>query len=138
MNTNKEWQTNSDEMRAYLGFYIIVGIVHKPELRDYWSPSDLLHYSPIAGTNSRKRFEKISRYVHLVDNSTLPQRGQPGFSRLGKVQDVLDLICKQLSAVYSTNACISVDEAMILFKGESSASHTCMCTQSLATKPSAL
>ena len=122
-DTNKEWHTNSDEMRAYLGFSILMGIVHEPEMRDYWSQSDLLHYSPIASRISRKRFEEISRYFHLVDNLTLPQRGQDGFSRLQKVQDILDLVRKQFAAVYSPNACISVDEAMIPFKGESSCIH---------------
>ena len=59
-DTDKEWHTNCDEMRAYLGFNILMGIVHEPEIRDYWSQSDLLHYSPIAGRISRRRFEEIS------------------------------------------------------------------------------
>ena len=117
-DTDKEWHTNCDEMRAYLGFNILMGIVHEPEIRDYWSQSDLLHYSPIAGRISRRRFEEISRYFHLVDNSTLPQRGQPGFSRLQKVKDVIDLVRKQFTEIYNPNACISVDEAMIAYKGE--------------------
>ena len=115
---DKEWQTNCNEMRAYLGFNILMGIVSEPEVRDYWSQSDLLHYSPIASRISRRRFEEISRYFHLVDNSTLPQRGQPGFSRLQKVKDVLDLVRKRFTEVYKPNACISVDEAMIPYKGK--------------------
>ena len=116
--TNKEWKTNSEEMKAYIGFCILMGIVHEPEIRDYWSQSDLLHYSPIAGRISRRRFEEISRYFHLVDNSTLPQRGQPGYSRLQKVQPAIDLIRGQFMKIYRPNACISVDEAMIPFKGK--------------------
>lgn len=116
--TNRVWTTNNQEMRAYLGFCILMGIVHEPEIRDYWSQSDLLHYSPIASRISRRRFEEISRYFHLVDNSTLPQRGQPGFSRLQKVQHVFDLVRKQFTMIYHPNAYISVDEAMIAFKGE--------------------
>ena len=46
-------------------------------------------------------------------------RGQPGYSRLQKVKGFLDLMRAQFSTVYSPNACISVDEAMIPFKGES-------------------
>ena len=105
-------------MKAYLGFRILMGIVREPEIRDYWSRNELLHYSPIASRISRNRFEEITRYFHLVDNSTLPQRGQPGFHRLQKVKGVLDMVRERFTAVYSPHACISVDEAMIPFKGE--------------------
>ena len=78
--TDKEWKTNSEEILAYLGFVVLMGIVREPEVRDYWAQSPYLHYSPIAGKISRKRFEEISRYFHLVDNSTLPRRGEPGYT----------------------------------------------------------
>ena len=117
-NTDKEWATNATEMKAYLGFCILMGIVHEPEIRDYWSQSDLLHYSPIASRISRRRFEEISRYFHLVDNTSLPERGQPGFNRLQKVKDVLDMVRREFSAVYRPHSNLSVDEAMIPFKGE--------------------
>ena len=95
-----------------------MGIVHEPEIRDYWSQSELLHYSPIASRISRRRFEEISRYFHLVDNTSLPERGQPGFNRLQKVKDVLDMVRREFSAVYRPHSNLSVDEAMIPFKGE--------------------
>ena len=87
--SDKQWSTDEKEMKAYLGFRILMGIVREPEIRDYWSRNELLHYSPIASRISRNRFEEITRYFHLVDNSTLPQRGQPGFHRLQKVKGVL-------------------------------------------------
>ena len=116
--SDKQWSTDEKEMKAYLGFRILMGIVREPEIRDYWSRNELLHYSPIASRISRNRFEEITRYFHLVDNSTLPQRGQPGFHRLQKVKGVLDMVRERFTAVYSPHACISVDEAMIPFKGE--------------------
>lgn len=88
-STNEQWSTNEDELRAYLGFCILMGIVREPEIRDYWSHDELLHYKPIAERISRKRFEEISRYLHFADNATLPQRGQPGFHRLQKVKGAI-------------------------------------------------
>ena len=108
-------------LRRYLhtlGFLVLMGIVREPEIRDYWSQSPLLHYSPIASRISRKRFEDISKYFHLVDNSTLPQRGQPGFHRLQKVKQVMDMVRKRFSSIYNPTACLSVDEAMVPFKGK--------------------
>ena len=66
-----------------------------------------------AGIGSR-----ISFATSTLWTTTLPQRGQPGFHRLQKVKGVLDMVRERFTAVYSPHACISVDEAMIPFKGE--------------------
>ena len=79
-----------EELRAYLGFCILMGIAHLPALDDYWSTDPTLHYSPIADRISRDRFQEISRYLHFIDNTTLPERGSPGHDRLGKVRPVID------------------------------------------------
>ena len=64
------WTTTDEEVRAYFGFCILMGLVREPEIRDYWSNDDTFHYSPIAGRISRRRLEEISRYLHFVDNSS--------------------------------------------------------------------
>ena len=46
--TNKQWSTNAEEVRAYMGFLILMGINHLPEIRDYWSTDNSLRYSAIA------------------------------------------------------------------------------------------
>ena len=60
------WETTEQEIRAYLGFFILMGIVKEPEIRDYRSWYVSLHYTPIAGKISCKRFEEISRHLHFV------------------------------------------------------------------------
>lgn len=97
-----------------------MGINKLPEIRDYWSTDQYLHYAPIADRISRDRFEQITRHLHFVDNSILPARGEPGFSRLQKVQPVLTAIKERLHSVYSPHCQLSVDEAMVPFKGRSS------------------
>ena len=47
-SSDKEWSMNAAEMRAYLGFCILMGIVRGPAIRDYWSQHEVLHYNPIA------------------------------------------------------------------------------------------
>ena len=112
------WETDVEEMRAYLGFYILMGMVREPEIRDYWSRDELLHYSPIARRISRARFEEISRYFHLVDNTALLARGTPGYHRLQKVKPIVDTVKGNFSAVYQPGVNLSVDEAMVPFKGK--------------------
>ena len=50
----------------------------------------LINYSffPIADRITRDRFEEITRYLHFVDNDSLP-RGEEGYSRLQKVDPVI-------------------------------------------------
>ena len=112
------WSTTEEELRAYFGFYIYMGLVREPEIRDYWSNDDTFHYSPVAGRISRHRFEEISRYLHFVDNRQLPARGTPGHHRLQRVKPVIDSIRNRFSAVYNPGVNISVDEAMVPFKGK--------------------
>ena len=83
-------KVTTDELKAYLGFCILMGINRLPALDDYWSSDPTLRYSPIADRISRDHFREISRYLHFVDNSTLQPKGSPGYDRLGKVRPVID------------------------------------------------
>ena len=41
-------QTSVEELKAYFGFMVLMGINQLPEIRDYWTKDPSLHYSPIA------------------------------------------------------------------------------------------
>ena len=109
-----------EELKAYLGFCILMGINHLPALDDYWRTDPTLHYSPIADRISRDRFREISRYLHFADNATLMPRGTPGHDRLGKVRPVIDHLSGRFSDVYNPHREVAVDEAMVKFTGRSS------------------
>ena len=97
-----------------------MGVAHLPALDDYWSTDPTLHYSPVADRISRDRFREISRYLHFVDNTTLPEQGSPGYDRLGKVRPVIDHLSKRFADLYKPHREVAVDEAMIKFTGRSS------------------
>ena len=118
--TNKEWSTDAQEIRAYMGFMILMGINQLPEIRDYWSTNEFLHYAPIANRISRDRFEQITRYLHFTDNDVLPSRDAVNFSRLQKVDPVIDHLKEKFKSAYYPHCEVSIDEAMIPFKGRSS------------------
>ena len=71
-----------EELRAYFGFMVLMGLVPLPAIDDYWRRDPLLHYSPIADRIPRKRFREIHRFFHFADNSTLLKHGDPGYDRL--------------------------------------------------------
>ena len=117
--TDKQWLTNAEEIRAYLGFMILMGINRLPEIRDYWTTDKNLRYAPIANRISQDRFEEITRYLHFADNDKLPARGEDGFSRLQKVDPVISTLKQRFKAVYYPHSQLNVEEAMIPFKGQS-------------------
>ena len=112
-------KVTSEELRAYLGFSILMGINHLPALDDYWSTYPALHYSAIADRITRDRFREITRYLHFVDNASLTPRGSPGYVRLGKVRPVINHLSSRFSDLYDPHQEVAVDEAMIKFTGRS-------------------
>ena len=77
------WMTNVDEMKAFIGFTILMGVVKLPDLYDYWSSREVLHCFPVASRISRKRFLELRRHLHFVDNDSL-SAGRRGTTALGK------------------------------------------------------
>ena len=108
------------DIKAFLGFSILMGIVELPSLDDYWKRDPLLHYAPIADRISRDRFRDLSRYLHFADNATLSPRGSPGYDRLGKVRPIIDYFTSKFAELYNPHKEVAVDEAMIKFQGRSS------------------
>lgn len=113
-------QITVDELLAYMGFMILMGIVQLPAIQDYWKTTNIFHYMPVASRISRTRFFELHRYLHFVDNSTLSPPGSPGYDRLGKIAPIIAMLSDQFAAVCNPGKEISVDEAMIPFKGRSS------------------
>ena len=107
------------ELKAYLGFRILMGINHLPSVDDHWSKDSCLHYAPIAEKIPRWRFREISRYLHFVNNDHLAPRGDPLHDRLGKVRPLIDYLGSRFAALYEPSKNLAVDEAMIKFQGRS-------------------
>lgn len=55
----------TEELKAYLGFCILMRVAHLPALDDYWNTDPTLHYNSIADRISRDHFQEISRYFHF-------------------------------------------------------------------------
>ena len=106
------------ELKTYLGFMLLIGIVSLPSLEDYWKR--VIHCLPIANVISRDCFRDISRYLHFLKENTFVRQGQPGHDCLSKVWPVIDHISQRFFDVYDQHSKIAVDEGMIKFQGRSS------------------
>ena len=111
--------TESDIL-AFLGFAILMGVNQLPAMVHYWRKDPTLRYSPIADRISRDRFTEIWRFLHFVDNTTLSDRSDPNYDRLGKIRPVISAVQELCRMNYHGSRDQSIDEAVIAFKGRSS------------------
>ena len=65
----------------------------------------------------RDRFDKISQYFHINDSRHNPPRLRPGHDKLHHVRPVHDAILRCCLENYNPHQNVSVDEAMIKFRG---------------------
>ena len=81
------YPTTAEEMRAFVGVNVIVGIDQKPELCNYWSTDEFLGNVVIRAFMC-DRFESLCRYLHINDSQKQPARNDT--IMLYKVRPVLD------------------------------------------------
>ena len=109
-----------EELCAYFGFMMLMGLVKLPSIYDYWQKDLVYHYSPIADRISWKRFFDIHRFIHFANNATLSAPGSSDYDKLGKIRPILTSLTDRFSAIYEPGKDLSIDEAMIPYKGRSS------------------
>ena len=114
-----QWETDSSEVKAYLGLCILMGMNKLPDLYDYWSTDEAFHYTPVASRITRKRFLEIQWYLHFTNNDNIVSRGEPGYDRLAKVRPVIQSVQQSFLANYKPHKENAIDEAMIKYKGRS-------------------
>ena len=81
---------NNQEMRAFLGLVMAMGIVKKPSIESYWETSGITETENFRDAMPRNRFQSIIRYLHCSDNQTVIPRGQAGYDPLHKISPVVD------------------------------------------------
>ena len=65
----------------------------------------------------KARYEKLSQYLHLTDNIHQPAADSPDYYPLFKVRPLMDMLNRNFLQHYTPGRELSVDEAMIGFKG---------------------
>lgn len=117
---DQNWEpVSAAEIKAFLGMLIQMGIHKLPCIEDYWSSDPLLQVIEIAETMTLKRFQKIMKYLHLNDNSQMPNRTDDNYDKLYKIRPLVEHINKKCQANAKNTHSQSIDECMIKFKGRS-------------------
>ncbi len=85
--------------------------------RCYWSTKWPFCSNSFSNIMSGRRFEMVTKYLHLNDNTMMPDRSSPEYDRLYKIRPLLESIVPSFKSVYTPSMNISVDESIIGFKG---------------------
>lgn len=129
-NSSKNWtELTADELKAYIGCHVIMGIHKLPSYRSYWSSDPLLRVDAVADTMPENRFEKITQNLHLNNNETVLPKSHIDYDKLHKVRPLLDLLNENIGKIYDPSSFVTVDESMIKFKGR------CVLKQYMPLKP---
>ena len=106
-----------DEMKAFIGVQILMGIIRLPRLELYWTTTHPFLETNIRNIFTKNRFLDILGNLHLNDSSKQAKVGEPGYDPLFKVRKFLDVLCPRFEYEYNVHEEVSIDEAMIPFKG---------------------
>jgi hypothetical protein len=117
----RNWQqVTAEELRAFVGILIAMGLHAVPSTELFWSTKPLFRVQHIADIMPIKRFKKIREVLHANDNSKTPRRDDTKYDKLYKVRPLIDQLNVAFMKHGVSSSSQSVDEAMIKFKGRSS------------------
>lgn len=110
-------ETSVDELKAYIGLRILMGIYGVGRARDLWSAERLDEkvvaecYSEVF---SRERWEDLTRDLHVVDNNTKPHG--PARDRFWKLRPLIDVLQLRFRSNWDPYQHLSLDEEGIKTK----------------------
>ncbi|VDI26102.1 Hypothetical predicted protein [Mytilus galloprovincialis] len=106
-----------EEMKAFLGLCFLMGINVKPDIKSYWSTDVMLETPYFSKVMKRDRYMQIMRYIHFSNSEQAPQPGDPNYSKLYKIESLMDMFTDSMVSQYIPKRQLSVDEVMVPFKG---------------------
>ena len=110
----KNWSdVTAEELWAFLGIIVIMGIHHLPEIDNYWSSDRFLGVEAVQKCMSRNRFWSIWSNIHLVDNSSVEKTHGQSF----RLKPLVDVFTHTFQEHYSPGQELSLDESMVKYKG---------------------
>ena len=107
----------ANDMRTFAAHLIVLGLVNKPELEEYWSRKTFTSTPFLDKFMSQDCFQSILSNFHVADDTQNPPFGQPGHNPLAKLQPMIDMISASFKTAYKPGKNISVDEGCCPWKG---------------------
>ena len=115
------FETDCEEMKAFLGINLAMSINKMPSLDDYWSTNPFLGNKGINEVMTRNRFKEILRNLHFANNleAEKDNEGNP-LDKGYKIRPIIKHFNSAFLAAREDEPKQSVDEHMCKFRGQSS------------------
>jgi len=111
------YETTENELKAYFGMNIFMGINSLPGYKDYWSRDNFIGNEGIKSVMPVRRYEKLTEYFHVSNRAAEPARGEDNYDKLFKVRPVVNMAKDLFKRNYKPNKHMAIDEAMIKWTG---------------------
>ncbi|CAB4002214.1 Hypothetical predicted protein [Paramuricea clavata] len=106
--SNMKWvDVSVEELFAYIGMVIAMGLANLPSVLDYFATEPILSHPWFPLILSQDRFVLISRYFHVSDDTQFPG------DKLGKLRALIDHLVQSFQNHWTPHREISIDEQMI-------------------------
>ena len=114
-----KWEdTTLDEMNVFVAHLIVMGILKKNSLEQYWSRDSIINMPFFGHYMSRNHFQNILWNLHISDpDETNPLRGEADHDPLFLVRPMVDMMQRNFCTKYRPGKELSLDESMCPFKG---------------------
>ena len=115
----RQFQISEEELCAFLGANLLMGINKLPTMENYWSVDEGLRNSLIQNAMTRARFLEILQNIHFaVNHKELPSKESEEFDRAWKLRPLFNHLGKYFQDMLQPEAHQSIDGHMCKFKGK--------------------
>ena len=115
---NKWEDTSPDEMKVFVAHLIVMGILKKNSLEQYWSRDSILNMPFFGHYMSRNCFQNILWNLHISNpDETNPLKGEADHDPLFLVRQMVDMMQRNFHTKYRPGKELSLDESTCPFKG---------------------
>ena len=114
------WSDSSTgDIKMFLVYILIMGLVKKPDLEKYWNTNTKAKVPFFGQYMSRNRFQSLLWNFHVNDDShnPPPPRNVPDHDPLCKIRPFVDMLERNFIYAYQPSKSLSFDEACCPFKG---------------------
>lgn len=114
LQRNHSLNLTEKEVRVYIAVLLLTGYLTPQNIRMYWEIKSDTHNEAVANAIRRNRFLEIHQYLHLSDNTNLPEN-----DKFGKVRKYLTTLSNNFVSNYenASSSHIAVDETMVPYYG---------------------
>ena len=105
------YATNFEEMYVFIATTMLMGVVQKNNLRDYWSIDPVIITPMFRELFSRDRYYSIMRMLHFVNND------ENNSNKLHKILPIVRHMQERFRQLFKPFQNLCVDESLLLWKG---------------------